>query len=121
MEYDDNQSTSVINKDENMSNSKNVPIERRKWTKAERQYIQGIVHNLSMQRLTDQEIVQWLHDEKKIQIGRSTVIKIKNQIEQAAGNWYAELKQSRYLYLAHFKERIDTLYSRKTSLGDSDQ
>jgi hypothetical protein len=52
MEYDDNQSTSVINKDENMSNSKNVPIERRKWTKAERQYIQGIVHNLSMQRLT---------------------------------------------------------------------
>ena len=26
--------------------------------------LEGIVHDLSFQRLTDQEIVQWLHDEK---------------------------------------------------------
>jgi len=40
----------------------------------------GIVHNLSYQRLTDEEIVQWLHDEKQIDLDRSTVTKIKNQI-----------------------------------------
>lgn len=50
------------------------------FTKPEREYVKGIVHNLSYQRLTDQEIVQWLHDEKQIDLDRSTVTKIKNQI-----------------------------------------
>jgi hypothetical protein len=38
------------------NSNKSVIKERHRWTKAERQYIQGIVHNLSMQRLTDQEL-----------------------------------------------------------------
>jgi DNA-directed RNA polymerase specialized sigma54-like protein len=50
------------------------------FTKPEREYVKGLVHNLSYQRLTDQEIVQWLHGEKQIDLDRSTVTKIKNQI-----------------------------------------
>ena len=52
---------------------------RHDFTKPEREYVKGIVHNLSFQRLTDQEIVRWLHDEKEIDINRSTVSKIRNQ------------------------------------------
>jgi hypothetical protein len=41
--------------------NKRVTSERHKWTKAERQYIKGIVHIFfSLQRLTDQDIVDYL-------------------------------------------------------------
>ena len=101
-------------------NDNNVTKERHRWTKAEKQYIKSIVHNYSLQRWTDQDIVNYLREEKKIKIARSTVTTIRNQVEQQAEKWYTELKQSRYLYIAHFKEtdRYD-LYSRKTSMGYS--
>jgi len=46
--------------------SKNAQFERHKWTKAERQYVKGIVHNYSLQRWTDQDIVNYLREEKKL-------------------------------------------------------
>lgn len=89
-----------------------------KYTKAERQYIKGIVHNYALQRWSDQDIVDYLHTEKKIDLTKSMISKIRNQVEQQAEEWYLELKQSRYLYLAHFKERIDTLYSVEKQLWE---
>lgn len=89
-----------------------------KYTKAERQYIRGIVHNYALQRWSDQDIVDYLHTEKKIDLTKSMISKIRNQVKQQAEEWYLELKQSRYLYLAHFKERIDTLYSVEKSLWE---
>jgi DNA-directed RNA polymerase specialized sigma54-like protein len=56
-------------------NPKNVTKKRHDFTKPEREYLRGIVHNLSFQRLTDREIVQWLHDEKQIDLDRRTVSK----------------------------------------------
>jgi hypothetical protein len=73
-----------------MSDIKSVHIERHKWTKAERQYIQSIVHNYSLQRWTDQEIVDYLWDEKKIRMGRT-----KYQVEENAGAWYVGIKRVR--------------------------
>jgi len=64
-----------------------VTIKRHNFTKPEREYVRGIVHNLSFQRLTDQEIVQWLHEEKEIDIDRSTVSKMRNQVETKAEKW----------------------------------
>jgi len=43
------------------NNHKNVAKKRHDFTKPEREYVRDIVHDLSFQRLTDQEIVQWLH------------------------------------------------------------
>jgi methionine synthase II (cobalamin-independent) len=54
------------------------------FTKAEREYVKGIVHNLSLQRLTDQEIVDWLREEKKIGLDRSTISKMRNHVDQQA-------------------------------------
>ena len=49
--------------------------------------IKGIVHNYSLQRWTDQDIVDYLREEKKIKIARSTVttIKIRLQRKQEIG------------------------------------
>jgi hypothetical protein len=88
-----------------------VTKKRHDFTKPEREYVRGIVHNLSFQRLTDQEIVQWLHDEKQIDLDRSTVSKMRNHIELKAEKWYIELKKSTYKYIAIYKERIDSLFS----------
>lgn len=87
-----------------------------KVAKSEKQYLRGIVHNLSLQRWTDQEIADYLRKEKKIDIARSTVSKIKNQIEKQAEKWYIELQQSRYKYIANYKERLDSLLSYQKKL-----
>jgi hypothetical protein len=93
-----------------------VTKKRHDFTKPEREYVKGIVHNLSFQRLTDQEIVQWLHDEKQIDLDRSTVSKMRNQVELKAEKWYIELKQSTFKYIAVYKERIDSLFSYQKKL-----
>jgi hypothetical protein len=93
-------------------------MERRKVAKSEKQYLRGIIHNLSLQKWTDQDIVEYLRDEKSIDIGRSTVTKIKNQIEKEAEKWYIELRQSTYKYIATYKERMDSLLSYQKNLHD---
>ena len=91
---------------------------RHDFTKPEREYVKGIVHNLSFQRLTDQEIVQWLHDEKQIDLDRSTVSKMRNHVELKAEKWYIELKQSTFKYIAIYKERVDSLFSYQKKLHE---
>jgi hypothetical protein len=95
-----------------------VAKKRHDFTKSEREYVKGIVHNLSLQRLTDQEIVQWLHDEKKIDLDRNTVSKMRNHVELKAEKWYIELKQSTFKYIAIYKERIDSLFSCQKKLHE---
>ena len=96
---------------------KSVRTKHKKLSKIEKPYLSGIVHNLSLQRMTDQEIVDYLHSEKKIDIARSTVNTIKNQIERKAEKWYIGLRQSRYKYIAMYKERIDSLLSYQMKLN----
>ena len=89
----------------------------KKVPKSQKQYVRGIIHNLSLQRWTSQEIADFLH-EKKIMIARRTVSQIRNAIEKSAEKWYIELRQSRYKYIAHFKERIDSLLSYQKQLHE---
>ena len=100
------------------NNHKSVTKKRHDFTKPEREYVKGIVHNLSFQRLTDQEIVQWLHDEKQIDLDRSTVSKMRNHVELKAEKWYIELKQSTFKYIAIYKERVDSLFSYQKKLHE---
>lgn len=98
--------------------SKNVQNNHQKCTKSEKEYVKGIIHNLSFQRLTDQEIVQWLHDQKQIDMSRSTVSRVRNQVELKAAMWYIELKKSGSKYIAAYKERIDSLFSYQKKLHE---
>ena len=102
----------------NESSQKNVTSERVSFTKAEREYVKGIVHNYSLQRWTDQDIVDYLREEKKIKIGRSTVTKIKNSVVEEAEKWYIELRDSGAKYIAVYKERLDSLLSYQKKLHE---
>ena len=86
--------------------------------KSRKQYMKGIVHNYSLQRWTDQDIVNFLCEEKKIRIARSTVTTIKNKVEEQAGNWYLELRESSYRTIAFYKERLDSLLSYQKKLNE---
>jgi len=87
-------------------------------TLAEKQYVKGMVRNLSLLRWNDQEITDYLQNEKNLQISRPSVTIIKNNIEKEAEKWYIELKQSRYKFLAMYKERLDSLLSYQKTLND---
>jgi hypothetical protein len=89
-----------------------------KFTKPEREYVKGIVQNLSFQRFTDSEIVQWLHEEKKIDLDRSTVTRIRNHLEQESEKWYIELRESGAKYIAIYKERLGSLLSYQKKLHE---
>ncbi len=93
-------------------------MKHRKVAKSHKHYVRGIIHNLSLQRWTDQEIADYLKEETKIDIARSTVSKIKNQIEKQTEKWYIELRQSRYKYIAVYKERLDSLLSYQKRLHE---
>jgi hypothetical protein len=90
-------------------------MKRNTRTKAEKEYVKALIQNLSLQRLTDQEIVDYLNKEKKIKICRSTVTITRNKMEREAGKWYIELKQSANKYIAAYKQRLESLlyYQKK--------
>ena len=88
-----------------------------KSSKAQKEYVKAIVHQLSLQRLSDTEIVDFLA-EKGIVLARTTVNQIKKGIEKQAEKWYINLKHSRYKYIATYKERIDSLVSYQKILND---
>ena len=61
-------------------------MKRHTRTKSEQEYVNAMIQNLSLQRLTDQEIVDYLHNEKQIEIARSTVTNTRNRVERRAAN-----------------------------------
>jgi hypothetical protein len=93
-------------------------MKHNKRTKSESVYINAIIQNLSLQRLTDQEIVDHLHNEKQIEIARSTVTNTRNRMEKESAKWYTELKQSTSKYIAAYKQRIDSLFSYQKKLHE---
>ena len=60
----------------------------RKVPKSQKQYVRGIIHNLSLQRWTDQEITDYLNNEKGTSLSRSGVTVIRNRMERQAEKWY---------------------------------
>ncbi len=98
--------------------SKSDNMERNTRSKSEQEYVKTLIHNLSLQRLTDQEIVEYLHNEKGIDIARTTVNTIRNRLEKQAEKWYIDLRNSAYKYLAQYKQRIDSLLSYQKTLHE---
>ena len=89
-----------------------MKIKQRKVTREQRQYIRGIIQNLALQRWQDQEIADYLNKEKGITLSRSAVTRIRIRMERQAEKWYFALRESRYRYVAMFKDRIDRLAYR---------
>ena len=97
---------------------KDAHMKRHKCTNSEREYVRGIVHNLSFQRWTDRDIARFLNEEKKIEISRSTVSRLRKQVEKQAEKWYIELRNSTFKFITIYKDRIDSLFSYQKQLHE---
>jgi hypothetical protein len=87
----------------------------KKYTQAEKQYLKGIIGTLALEKHDDVQIQTFLK-EKGIDINRSTIGKHRRSVAKSAEKWYNELRKSKFLYIAHFKERIDTTYKVENKL-----
>jgi hypothetical protein len=86
-------------------------------TKAERQLAKVIVAHLTFERYSEREIVQELSKkDPPINLSKSAVHDIRVQLEKQAEKWYVNLRDSRYRYLATYKDRIDSLFKYQNML-----
>jgi hypothetical protein len=70
-------------------------MERQRFTKPEKEYLRAIINNLSLQNWTERNNGLPSY-EKNMNMSRSTVTIIKNNIEKDAEMWYIELRDSKY-------------------------
>jgi hypothetical protein len=86
-------------------------------TKAERALAKVIVAHLSFERYTEREIVEELKKkDPPINLSKTAVHDIRVALEKQAEKWYVDLRDSKYRYLATYKDRIDSLFKYQNML-----
>jgi len=95
-----------------------------KFTAEERRIVDGIVSTLSINRISDSEIIEEIRRQtNKDKISRQSLYNIKQRIKKESAKWYSQLRQSEYEYLYEFKERVNEiqdLQRRHYQIVDSD-
>lgn len=89
----------------------------RKFTKAETNYIKGIVEGLTLDRYPESQILQYLEEEHQINIHRSYISHIRMNMQKKSKSWFERLRSSDYAYLYTYKERIDSLLRYQLKLN----
>lgn len=89
-------------------------------TRAERQLAKIIVAHLTFERYSEREIVQELSKrDPPINLSKSAVHDIRVALEKQAEKWYTDLRDSKYRYLATYKDRIDSLFKYQRMIHDA--
>jgi hypothetical protein len=88
-----------------------------KFTKAESNYIRGIVEGLTLDRYKDNEIVKYLQEEHQMTIDDSAIRHIRRKMQKDAKPWFERLRNSDYAYLSTYKERIDSMLRYQMKLN----
>src|SRR6266540_2610194 len=89
-----------------------------KFTAAERETVKSIVAAFSIKRIPDTDIIQEIKIKTGKSVSRMTLFNLKQRIEKESYKWYTELRDSRYAYLATFKDRIDSFFSYQKKLHE---
>jgi hypothetical protein len=93
-----------------------------KLTKAERYLAKVIIAHLTFERYTEREIVEELHKrDPPINLSKTAIHDIRVSLEKQAEKWYIHLRDSRYKYLATYKDRIDSLFKYQNMLHQAIQ
>lgn len=88
-----------------------------KFTRAETNYIKGIVEGLTLDRYPESQILQYLEEEHQITIHRSYISHIRMNMQKKSKSWFERLRSSDYAYLYTYKERIDSLLRYQLKLN----
>jgi hypothetical protein len=80
-----------------------------KYTNEERTLVKSIVANLTIKRISDNEIFKEVFNQTNKTISRSGLYNVRQQIKRDSYKWYQTLRQGEYEYIHEFKERINEI------------
>jgi hypothetical protein len=80
-----------------------------KYTNEERTLVKPIVANLTIKRISDNEIIKEVFNQTNKTISRSGLYNVRQQIKRDSYKWYQTLRQGEYEYIHEFKERINEI------------
>lgn len=82
-----------------------------KSTHEEKAEIKSIVATLSLKRIPDEDIIQFVLNQTGKSITRMTIYNIRQEIKRESYEWYNTLRGNQYAYIHEFKERISEILS----------
>jgi len=80
-----------------------------KFHNSERTLVKNLIATLSINRLTDNEIIQEIEKQTGKTITQRALYDIKQSIKKDSYEWYTKLRSNQYEYLHEFKERINEI------------
>lgn len=80
-----------------------------KFTYTERTQIKDIVATLSLKRISDEQIIEFIVGRFNKTISGRNLRSYKQQIKKDSYRWYSMMRENRYEYIAAYKERINEI------------
>ena len=80
-----------------------------KFTFDEHNRIKTIVATLSLKRITDNEIIEFIFRQTNKTITVRSLTRIKQEIKRDSFSWYNTLRQDQFAYIHEFKERVNEI------------
>jgi nicotinic acid mononucleotide adenylyltransferase len=80
-----------------------------KFTNEEKTQIKSLVATLSLKRISDNEIIEFIFNQTNKTITRMTLHNIRQQIKKESYEWYKAMRQDQFAYIHEFKERINEI------------
>ena len=80
-----------------------------KFTFDERTIVKSIIANLSLRRISDDEIIKEIERQTSKIISRQSLYNLRQQIKKESYDWYKSLWEGQYEYIHQFKERINEI------------
>lgn len=82
-----------------------------KFTYTERTQIKDIIATLSLKRISDDQIIEFITGRMNKTMSIRNLKRYKASIKKDSYKWYQTMRESRYEYIAAYKERINEIIS----------
>ena len=80
-----------------------------KFTFKEKAQIKSIVATLTLKRISDDQIIEFILGRTNKTIGRMTLYNIRQEIKRDSFEWYNHMRQDQYAYIHEYKQRINEI------------
>jgi hypothetical protein len=80
-----------------------------KFNNGERSLVKNLVATLSLKRISDKEIIEFIFHQTGKMISERTLYELRQSIKRDSYQWYCTMREGQYEYLHEFKERINEI------------
>ena len=87
-------------------------------TKSQREHVKYLIADYTLRRYSERDIAKILEEQHQIKLSKAGVRDIRVATEKTAESWYNKLRDSRYKYLATYRERIESLFRYQRVLNN---